>query len=152
MTAKTKILCIDDDRSFLELLGEFFEREGFSVTTAEDGQKGLETFWSIKPDIVLVDLRMPHVSGFEVLQALSGESPDTPVIVISGEGEMADVIQALRLGAWNYQTKPIDNLALIRHAVDQALEKAHLAKEIKAYQEGLENYLCKSCAGRIYRP
>lgn len=128
MTSQTKIFCIDDDQSFLEMLSGFFEREGFSVSTAGDGKEGLEEFRTIKPDIVLVDLRMPNVSGFEVLEAISEESPNTPVIVISGEGEMADVIQALRLGAWNYQTKPIENLALIRHAVDQALEKPILPK------------------------
>jgi DNA-binding NtrC family response regulator len=121
MKKQMKLLCIDDDRSLLKMFRKFFERLGYTVFTAENGKEGLKTFHDQKPDIVLVDLKMPEVSGFEVLETIMEESSDIPVLVISGEGEMADVIQALRLGAWNYQTKPINNLNLIQHAVEQAL-------------------------------
>ena len=141
MKKQTKLLCIDDDRSLLEMIGKFFERLDYNVFTAGGGEEGLETFHAQKPDIVLVDLKMPKMNGFEVLETITEESSDTPVLVISGEGEMADVIQALRLGAWNYQTKPIENLTFIQHAVEQALEKARLIKENKAYQKGLEKKL-----------
>lgn len=141
MKKQTKLLCIDDDRSLLEMIGKFFERLDYNVFTAGDGEEGLEIFHAKKPDIVLVDLKMPKMSGFEVLETITKELTDTPVLVISGEGEMADVIQALRLGAWNYQTKPIENLTFIQHAVEQALEKSRLIKENKAYQKGLEKKL-----------
>lgn len=141
MKKQTKLLCIDDDRPLLEMIGKYFERLGYNVFTAGDGEEGLEIFHAKNPDIVLVDLKMPKVSGFEVLETIAEESPDTPVLVISGEGEMADVIQALRLGASNYQTKPIENLTFVQHAVEQALEKARLIKENKAYQQGLERKL-----------
>lgn len=141
MDEKKKLLYMDDDPHILHMVGDFFNGKGYSVLLAEDGQAGLEIFHDQKPDIVLVDLNMPRVDGFEVLQKVRQESPDTPVIVISGEGEMADVIQALRFGAWNYHPKPIENFTIIQHAVEQALEKAQLIKENKAYQEGLEEKL-----------
>ncbi len=133
------LLYIDDDKAILHMVGGYFEDLGYTVFLTEDGEEGLNEFKSNQPDIVLVDLRMPNIDGFEVLRYLSKHSPDTPAIVISGEGEMADVIQALRLGAWNYHTKPIDNLTLIKHTVEQALEKARLVEENKTYQRGLES-------------
>ncbi len=140
MTEK-KILVIDDEFSFCEILESFFKRYGYQVYSAGDGEEGLNFFYYHNPDIVLVDLKMPKINGFQVLETISRESPDTPVIVISGEGQIADVIQALRMGAWNYQTKPVSNLVFIKHAVEQALEKAQLRKENKAYQRGLEQRL-----------
>jgi DNA-binding response OmpR family regulator len=120
MDEKKKLLYMDDDPHILHMVGDFFSGKGYSVLLAEDGQAGLEIFHDQKPDIVLVDLNMPRVDGFEVLQKVRQESPDTPVIVISGEGEMADVIQALRFGAWNYHPKPIENFTIIQHP--QAVE------------------------------
>ena len=141
MKKQTRLLCIDDDPYLLVMFGIFFEKRGFSVLKAEDGEEGLHVYREQKPDIVLVDLKMPKKDGLEVLDTIVKESPDTPVIVISGEGEVADIIQALRLGAWNYQTKPIESMVIIQHAVDQALEKAQLIKENKIYQQGLEKKL-----------
>ncbi|MGD9157458.1 MAG: sigma 54-interacting transcriptional regulator [Desulfobacteraceae bacterium] len=141
MEKQIKLLTIDDDQTILGLISNFFTLIGYTVFKAKDGEEGLEIFNNEKPNIVLVDLKMPKVDGFQVLETIRKESSDTPVLVISGEGEMTDVIRALRLGAWNYQTKPIDNLTFLQHNVEQALEKASLIKENKAYQEGLEKRL-----------
>ncbi len=141
MTQQTTILCIDDDEMILEISKTYFTHLNYKVLVAENGQKGLDIYHSLSPDIVLVDLKMPIVNGFEVLKTISRESPSTPVLVFSGEGEMSDVIQALHLGAWNYLTKPLENFDIMKHAVEQALEKSHLQKENKAYQKGLERKL-----------
>lgn len=133
-----KLLCIDDDKALLKVIDDFFERHNYKVFVAENGEEGLEIFQMEHPDIVLVDLKMPTINGFEVIERIISEVPETPIIVISGEGEMADVIQALRMGACNYHTKPMDNLAIIQHTVEQALEKSRLLKENRAYQKGLE--------------
>ena len=143
MTDNPKLLIIDDESYFCEIMEIFFKRQGYTVFCAGDGEEGLKLFTKYKPDAVLVDLRMPKVNGFQVLETVNRESPDTPIIVISGEGEMADVIQALRMGAWNYQTKPVTSLVFLQHAVEQGLEKARLRKENKAYQRGLELKLSK---------
>ncbi len=136
-----KLLVMDDDQAIRKLVNGYFEELGYQVFLAEDGEQGLQAFTEHQPDIVLVDLRMPNVDGFEVLRILTEQAPEVPLVVISGEGEMADVIQALRLGAWNYHTKPIESLALIQHSVEQALDKADLIKENQKYQQGLEHKL-----------
>ncbi len=141
MKKPKKILCIDDDDQFLKMLELYFEDNGYLVVTASGGEKGIIAFEEEKPDAVLVDLRMPNVDGFEVMEVINEKTSDIPVIVVSGEGELADVIQALRLGAWNYQMKPIENMVVIKHALEQSIEKAELIKENKAYQDGLEQKL-----------
>ncbi|MCP3924453.1 MAG: sigma-54-dependent Fis family transcriptional regulator [Desulfobacterales bacterium] len=141
MKKPKKILCIDDDDQFLKMLELYFEDNGYLVETALGGEKGLLAFENEKPDAVLVDLRMPNVDGFEVMETITKKTSDIPVIVVSGEGELADVIEALRLGAWNYQMKPIENMIVIKHALEQSIEKAELIKENKAYQVGLEQKL-----------
>jgi len=132
---------MDDDQMILEIIAAYFEQQGFRVLTAENGREGLDILHKSPPDIVLVDLNMPVVNGFEVLKEIRKKNPEIPRIVISGEGEMADVIQALHLGAWHYLTKPIESYDIVEHAVEQALEKADLIKQNHAYQDGLENKL-----------
>lgn len=140
------ILCIDDDPNFLKLLEKVLSQHGVTALTAPDGRAGVALFKARRPDLVLLDLRMPEMDGFQVLVALTKESPDTPIIVISGEGEMDDVIGALRLGAWNYLTKPVEQFAILVHAIDEALDKAALIRENKAYQHNLENEIAERTA------
>jgi DNA-binding NtrC family response regulator len=132
------LLYIDDDEIHLKLIGNFIETLGLKVLLASNGKEGLKTFQEQKPDIILVDLVMPEVDGFQVLETVRKESPQTPVIVISGKGDMKSVIKALRLGAWNYHTKPIDDYVLIKYSIEHAMERAHLKKEVIIYQESLE--------------
>lgn len=136
-----KLLVMDDDQTIRKMINEYFKELDYQVFLASDGEQGLQAYTEHKPDIVLIDLRMPNVDGFEVLRVLTEQAPEIPLVVISGEGERADVIQALRLGAWNYHTKPIESLTLIRHSVEQALDKADLIRENQRYQQGLEHKL-----------
>jgi DNA-binding NtrC family response regulator len=136
-----KLLIMDDDQNIRKMISCHFEELGYQLFLAEDGEQGLLAFNKYQPDIVIIDLNMPNVDGFEVLTILTEQCPDIPLLVISAEGEKTDVIQALRLGAWNYHTKPIEDMALIQHSVEQALDKANLIKENQIYQQGLENKL-----------
>jgi two-component system, cell cycle sensor histidine kinase and response regulator CckA len=105
---------------------------------AENGRVGLELFRREHPDIVVVDLRMPEMDGLDVLSSVRKISPDTPVIMMSGTGVMRDVVEALRKGAWNYILKPIEDLSVLQHALENALEQARLIRESRLYQEHLE--------------
>jgi len=133
-----KILCIDDEKMIRTSIGDFLEDSGYDIILASDGREGLAAFRAQHPDAVLVDLRMPEVDGLEVLSAVRAESPDTPVIVVSGTGVIADVIEALRLGAWNYLTKPVEDMAVLEHALEQALEKSRLISENEEHKRNLE--------------
>lgn len=133
-----KVLVIDDDAAVRESLRHYLEDLGFLVAEAADGRDGLAQFNRDAPDVVLVDLRMPEIDGHRVLEKLSRDAPDTPLIVISGTGRIADTIEALRLGAWDYILKPISDLSILDHAIAKVLERSRLLRENRDYQQHLE--------------
>jgi len=135
---KATILCIDDEEMIRLTIGDFLEDCGYRVLKAENGKSGIELFREKVPDLILVDLMMPEADGFEVLSAVTEESPRTPVIVISGTGVIQDVIKAIRRGAWDYLTKPIMNFEVLEHVVTKVLEKACLINENEDYKKDLE--------------
>jgi response regulator RpfG family c-di-GMP phosphodiesterase len=137
--ANTKtILTVDDDEFVREILAAYLEDSGFSVLQADNGRTGLETFRQEGPDLVMLDLRMPEMDGLEVLSYITAESPDTPVILVSGMGTIGDAIKALKLGAWDYIAKPIHDMGVLEHAVNKALERSEFIEEKKLYNEHLE--------------
>lgn len=133
------ILVIDDEAFVRETISDYLSDSGFEIIGAGDGAEGLELFKKEKPDAVLVDLNMPKVDGFEVLKSVSKENPDTPIIVVSGAGLIQDAINAVRLGAWDFVTKPIVDLSILEHTLGQGLERARLIKENRRYKEHLES-------------
>lgn len=141
-----KILIIDDELSIRTAFRLYLEDLDYQILEAENGQSGLEQFKQHAPDLVLVDLRMPKVDGFKVLEEITNQSPDTPVIVISGAGYIGNVVQALRLGAWDYLVKPIEDLSVLRHAVEKALERYGFILQNKTYQKQLEKEVMKRTA------
>ena len=133
-----KILIIDDEERAREILVAYLEDSGFQVLQASDGQAGIERCRREPPDLVLCDLRMPGMDGLQVLATVTREFPELPILVVSGLGGMSDAIQALKLGAWDYVTKPIEDMAVLEHAIDHALERARLRRENREYREHLE--------------
>jgi serine phosphatase RsbU (regulator of sigma subunit) len=138
MPLTATILIIDDDPLLRQNVKAYFEDSDFTVLEAENGQRGIEVSQQEKPDIVIVDLQLPQLSGLEVLRAITKDTPEMPVVVISEAGGLEDVIQALRIGAWDYLTKPIAQLPVLEHAVCRALERSRLIEENKRYREELE--------------
>ncbi len=144
--AATTILTIEDDLLIRKSISTFLQNLGYVILQAADGAEGLELFHRAHPDLVLTDLRLPKVDGMEVLSVIRSESPETPVIIASGMGTLGDAIQALKLGARDYVTKPITDMNLIRYAVERALEHADLVRENKKYQLHLEEEVQKKTA------
>ena len=138
MTKRAKILTIDDEWAIREIIAIYLEDSGYEVIEAENGRVGIEMCRHESPDLVLCDLRMPVMDGLEVLAAVTQEFPETPIIVVSGMGGISAAIEALKLGAWDYVTKPIEDMAALEHAIDQALERARLLRENREYREHLE--------------
>jgi len=132
------ILVIDDDQFFRELLVDYLAGVGHQIFQAEDGQDGLVKFRNNSPNIVLLDLRMPKFDGLQVLQALVKNSPNSPVIIISAEGTMEDVIKALQLGAWDYLIKPIRDFNLLSHSIEKVHERACLIQQNEDNKKQLE--------------
>ena len=100
-----RVLIVEDEPSFVDALEVSLGAEGFEVIAALDGRDGLDRFRESRPDVVLLDLMLPLLSGLDVLRAIRRES-DTPVIVVSAKDTEADIVTALELGADDYLTKP----------------------------------------------
>ena len=137
-TQTVKILSIDDEAYVRQSIHTYLEDYGYQVIEAENGVAGLEAFHRDGADLVILDLRMPKMGGLQVLETLNLEAPDLPVIVVSGTGNMTSVVQALRLGAWDYIFKPIEDMTVLKHSVEKCLKESRLKKENRAYQERLE--------------
>jgi len=133
-----KILTIDDESYIRQSIRTYLEDYGFIVFEAENGQKGLEVFDLEKPDLVLLDLRMPEMDGLQVLEILNDKAPDIPLVIASGTGNITAVVEALHLGAWDYILKPIEDMSVLYHSVQKCLKESQLKKENKQYQERLE--------------
>ena len=136
--ASNTILVIDDDEIVRDSIGAYLSQCSFNVLEAEDGKQGLATFHKQKPDLILCDICMPQMDGFEVLRDIRKDHPHMPFIVASGAGGMTDAVKALRLGANDFIIKPIEDLAVLEYAINRALEWAKLAEDNKRYHESLE--------------
>lgn len=110
-----KILVCDDERHIVRLIQVNLERQGWQVVTAYDGKDGLEKVASENPDLLVLDVMMPYLDGFEVLKAIRKEpaTRDLPVIMLTAKAQDADVFQGFSSGADMYLTKPFNPMELI---------------------------------------
>ncbi|MDE3167060.1 MAG: response regulator transcription factor, partial [Acidobacteriota bacterium] len=107
------ILVIDDDESLRDTIGMMLEQEGFRPILAGDGREGFDTALTHKPDLVLVDLRLPGMSGTEICKQLRAAKVDTPIIVLSALGDELDKVLLLEIGADDYMVKPFGTRELM---------------------------------------
>ena len=118
-----KIVIIEDDLTFLDLLRVHLASAGHEVRTAEDAALGLRAIIADPPDLILLDLTIPYLDGFEMIEALRNDpaTRDTPVIVLTGRGDDETYTQARKLGAAQLLTKPVARDLLIK-AIDGQLD------------------------------
>ncbi len=107
------ILIVEDDPSILRGLQMNLGLEGFRLVAAHDGDEGLRYARSHRPDLIVLDLMLPKLSGLDVIRALRAEDPDTPILVLSAKDQEGDKVLALSLGADDYMTKPFGLAELI---------------------------------------
>lgn len=129
-----KILVIDDEKSIRNTLKEILEFEKNEIDVAEDGIVGLEMFANGHYDIVLCDIKMPQMDGIEVLSKMEEISPDVPVVMISGHGNIDTAVEAIKKGAFDFIEKPLDlNRLLI--TIRNATDKTNLIQETKTLKK-----------------
>jgi len=104
--AKSKVLIVEDEPDMILGLKDNFEFEGYEVITAPDGMAGLERARAIKPDLIILDIMLPKLSGLEVCKTLRGEGYENPIIMLTARGQEIDKVVGLELGADDYVTKP----------------------------------------------
>jgi len=126
----TKILIVDDEKSIRKTLREILEYEKYEVTEAQDGMECLAKFKRAKFDVVILDIKMPNLDGMETLERLQQMSPETPIIMISGHANIDTAVEAVKMGAFDFVSKPPDlNRLLI--TLKNALDKHNLISETK---------------------
>jgi len=134
---KFNILVIDDEKNIREGLAMALEDEGYNVLQAEDGKKGLERALYDDVDLIVTDLRLPHLSGEEILKKVVREMPAIPVIVLTGHGSVELAVEAMRVGAYDFLTKPLDLDRLFR-LIRRALENRSLTLQKKELESALK--------------
>jgi two-component system response regulator HydG len=134
---ETAILVIDDETGILDTLRILLKNAGFQVETAQGGKAGLEALRATPPDIVLTDIRMPQVTGIDILEAVRELDPETPVILMTAQASLQSAISAVNQGAFYYVQKPFSNdemIAICRRAAEYRQlrsENKHLKREIR---------------------
>jgi two-component system response regulator ResD len=142
MTPEARVLVVDDEPMVREVLSRYLERDGFEVESAADGELALEAFEARRPDLVLLDLMLPRVDGFEVFRRIQASAP-SPVIMITARGDVTDRIVGLETGADDYVSKPFSPAevvarvrAVLRRGAKSA-QPADVPREILRF-DGLE--------------
>jgi two-component system response regulator AtoC len=133
---RVRVLVVDDKENMLKLFSKIFA-DGYELTTAGDGARALSLVATEEFDVVVTDIRMPGADGFQVLKAVKARSPSTEVIMMTGYGTIADAVQAMKLGAYDYLEKPFDPDAAAL-AVQRAAEHKRLKDEAANLRRQLE--------------
>ena len=128
MAEKQKILIVDDDENIAELISLYLIKECYDTMTVHDGAAALKAFASYAPDLVLLDLMLPGIDGYQVCREIRSTS-QTPVIMLSAKGEVFDKVLGLELGADDYIIKPFDSKELVAR-VKAVLRRYHQAKTV----------------------
>ncbi len=136
MSEKQKILIVDDDENIAELISLYLTKECFETKIAGDGEEAIRQYREYKPDLILLDLMLPGIDGYEVCREIRRAS-QTPIIMLSAKGEVFDKVLGLELGADDYMMKPFDSKELVAR-VRAVLRRSAAAGEKKPEEEAGE--------------
>ncbi|MBN1272648.1 MAG: sigma-54-dependent Fis family transcriptional regulator [Candidatus Aminicenantes bacterium] len=146
-----KILIVDDEKSILELLIVVFEKEGYAVKATPSGTKAMEWLEKQDFDLVITDIKLPEISGLDILKYLQEKRPDIPIVMITAYGSIKQAVEALKAGAADYVVKPFD-IEELKIIAAQALEKRRLREEnIILKRELKEKYNLMNLIGKSRR-
>lgn len=138
MAAKQKILIVDDDNNIAELIALYLTKECFETSIVNDGEEALKEFSSFHPDLILLDLMLPGIDGYQVCREIRHTS-DVPIIMLSAKGETFDKVLGLELGADDYIIKPFDSKELVAR-VRAVLRRFHVKTPVAASAEKCVSY------------
>jgi DNA-binding response OmpR family regulator len=142
-----RILIVEDDPAMLRGLKDTFTSKGWEVLTAPDGQSGLDASLSSDPDLILLDLMMPHVNGYEICRAVRERGLEMPILMLTAKGQEEDIVLGLNLGADDYITKPFRRNELIARV--NAFLRRSKAKQSAIYR--FSDYELNLTAHKLFR-
>ena len=128
------ILLVDDEEGIRKVLGITLADAGYRVTTAADGEEAMRRFAEERPDIVLTDIKMPGMSGLELLESIKSRDSEVEVIMLTGHGDMELAIQSLKRDATDFITKPIND-DVLDIALGRARERITMRRRLREYTE-----------------
>ncbi len=144
-----RILIVDDDRIALNVMKQALEKENFEVICFDNGKDAIEELTKGDVDVLITDIRMPDLTGMDLLQKALEHNPELPVIMITGYGSIEGAVEAMKAGAFDYMTKPVD-LEGLRIRIERALDHVKMKREIRvlrgelAHRYSFENIIGKS--------
>jgi DNA-binding NtrC family response regulator len=138
-TENISILAVDDEETFLQVIQTILSQEGYKVATAKDGVIAINTLQQQTFDLVLLDIKLPHVDGVEVLKFIREHSYDTQVIMLTGVHDVKIAVECMQLGAYNYITKPYAGDELLA-VIERAVERKRLSLENKVLKSELARH------------
>ncbi len=133
---KAKILVVDDEKLLRWSLQQNLSKEGFTVITAEKGMQGLELFSEEQPDITLLDVHLPDISGINVLENIKKENRDAIIIMVTAFGDIQTAVKTIKIGAYDFVEKPF-NMDKLKILIGKALETVSLRKEVSQFRSQL---------------
>jgi putative two-component system response regulator len=133
-----RILIIEDQPEIRSMLSRYLNTNGYDTRTAENGLDALFLLEQWPAALVTVDLNMPIMNGHDFIEKAVARWPDMPIVVVSGIGAVDQAVDALRIGARDFITKPIENFSLVKNTIEKALESAELIRQNRDYQQNLE--------------
>ena len=145
---KFSILIVDDEKNIREGLGRSLEMDGYEVLLAEDGKQGWNLVNEEHVDLVIADLKMPEMSGEELLKRISSSYPTIPVIILTGHGTIESAVEAMRNGAFDFVTKPV-NLDRLSLLAKRALSNRELVLQHRTLKEEVERLKSRRKTGEI---
>ena len=132
MNTKYSILLVDDDREFAKAMKRMFEKSGFGITLAFDGGEALKLLSNDAFDLIISDLRMPNVDGAELMEELSRQKVEIPIVFLTAYGEVESYMDVMNLGAFEYLHKPVrkkEILGVVEKALEQKKRQSQLSKK-----------------------
>ncbi len=132
------VLIIDDEPVVRHMIVSILNRYEYQVQEASNGRDGISYIQNNDVDIVIVDLMMPDISGYEVISFATNYDPDLPIIAVSGLEDVSKIMQAIRTGAWDFLLKPISSMGILNLCLKRNYERSLLRRENREYKENLE--------------
>lgn len=126
------VMIVDDEEDIVQLMSETLQLWGYNPVTAHDGEEAIEKFKENPVDLVITDLKLPKINGVELLDKIKDMDDSTEVIMFTGYPEVGSAIEAMKNGAFDYLTKPID-LGELRLKIERGLEKKNMGHPMKAF-------------------
>lgn len=149
MFKRTNLLIVDDDESLVKVFERVAKEEGWSVEVARSGTEAVECLNRQMVEVAVIDINLPGYSGMQLLEYIRANQHATEVIIITGVGTVETAVQAIKMGAYDYLTKPFEDITKVVLAIQKAMEKFHLMQKLRRFErQGSDKFVYEGIVGK----